>query len=257
MECPHCNQEHPEGTKFCPETGQKMAIIVGCTNKDCPNYGKSDIPSHYKFCPECGTKLSSEETGKGRYTFNPRKSISSVEDFRHGNIIIDGVMLGRTSVNELKQFKQHWKYKDKYELMDGNVMADVAEMTSEEYDDLLNGSDLDEYDNQQMILLRNKVIQFTLSNWKDISFFKEIGLDKYYPWSGETDKNKGIEGLLEDNGYIRIEHPFPANEVEDEMCFINPTSNDDGFLIVIDCIPKTSWEIAVYPFREWEKYYND
>ena len=24
MKCPHCNQEHPEGTKFCPETGKSM-----------------------------------------------------------------------------------------------------------------------------------------------------------------------------------------------------------------------------------------
>ncbi len=57
MKCPHCNQEHPEGTKFCPETGQKMPIIVGCTNKDCPNYGRSNLPTHYKFCPECGNPI--------------------------------------------------------------------------------------------------------------------------------------------------------------------------------------------------------
>ena len=31
MECPYCNQEHPNGTKFCPETGNKMPNpIVGC-----------------------------------------------------------------------------------------------------------------------------------------------------------------------------------------------------------------------------------
>lgn len=61
MKCPHCNQEHFEGTKYCPETGKKMpAPIIGCPNKDCPNFGRSDIPSHYKFCPECGAKLEKE-----------------------------------------------------------------------------------------------------------------------------------------------------------------------------------------------------
>lgn len=24
MKCPHCNNEHPEGTKFCPETGKNL-----------------------------------------------------------------------------------------------------------------------------------------------------------------------------------------------------------------------------------------
>lgn len=58
MKCPHCNQEHPNDTKFCPETGMKMpSPIVGCSNKDCINYCKSDIPPHYKYCPECGSLL--------------------------------------------------------------------------------------------------------------------------------------------------------------------------------------------------------
>ena len=60
MKCPHCNQEHPKGTKFCPETGKEMPTpIIGCPNKDCPNYGSSNIPAHYKFCPECGSPIVS------------------------------------------------------------------------------------------------------------------------------------------------------------------------------------------------------
>ncbi len=63
MECPYCNQEHPNGTKFCPETGNKMPNpIVGCPNKECPNFQKKDIPTHYKYCPECGTPLKPQNT---------------------------------------------------------------------------------------------------------------------------------------------------------------------------------------------------
>ena len=81
MKCPHCNQEHPEGTKFCPETGQKMPSLCGCPNPNCVNYMKTDLSSSFKYCPECGTLLSGEET---KPTDNAGTTllelISSVED---------------------------------------------------------------------------------------------------------------------------------------------------------------------------------
>lgn len=60
MKCPYCNHEHPQGTKYCPITGQKIPepSIPGCTNRNCVNHGKTDIPSYYKFCPICGSKLN-------------------------------------------------------------------------------------------------------------------------------------------------------------------------------------------------------
>ena len=57
MKCPHCNQEHPEGTKFCPETGEKMPLLLSCPNSSCRNYNKYTLPLDSNYCPDCGMKL--------------------------------------------------------------------------------------------------------------------------------------------------------------------------------------------------------
>lgn len=94
MKCPHCNIEHPEGTKFCPETGKKMPSIVGCTNKDCPNYGRNDLPTHYKFCPECGALLLSlHEKNISREIVRRQEDVKKcpyddIEFFRDGMAVV-------------------------------------------------------------------------------------------------------------------------------------------------------------------------
>lgn len=76
MKCPHCSKVHPKGTKFCPETGQKMPTIVGCTNKECSNYGRSDLPAYYKFCPECGSPIApSHDTAFRQDNVNQQEDI--------------------------------------------------------------------------------------------------------------------------------------------------------------------------------------
>lgn len=64
MKCLHCGQEHPDNTKFCPETGKKIEIIkestselIACTNPSCDDYGKKILPADSKFCPNCGTSI--------------------------------------------------------------------------------------------------------------------------------------------------------------------------------------------------------
>ena len=49
MQCPKCQFDNSEGTKFCVECGNKLEII-------CSNCGYSNLPSH-KFCGECGHDL--------------------------------------------------------------------------------------------------------------------------------------------------------------------------------------------------------
>jgi len=49
--CPHCGQEHPITTSFCPITGEKLHYL-----KFCPNCGTSVEPD-WRVCGECGTSL--------------------------------------------------------------------------------------------------------------------------------------------------------------------------------------------------------
>ncbi len=49
MKCPHCDQEHPEGTSFCPTTGK---LIL--SNISCPNCGEVYV-TQLAACPKCGT----------------------------------------------------------------------------------------------------------------------------------------------------------------------------------------------------------
>lgn len=55
MKCPFCNQEHPDKTKFCPETGNKLEM----TSLTCSSCGFYGIPIGSKFCPNCGNPISS------------------------------------------------------------------------------------------------------------------------------------------------------------------------------------------------------
>jgi predicted nucleic acid-binding Zn ribbon protein len=54
MICPHCNQEHPAGARFCPVTGQAIPEQLTCTS--CGH----TIQPGWKICPECGTALDPE-----------------------------------------------------------------------------------------------------------------------------------------------------------------------------------------------------
>lgn len=67
MKCPHCGQEHPGNTKFCPETGNKIehrseraSELIACINIDCEDYGKKILPADSRFCPTCGRPVTSE-----------------------------------------------------------------------------------------------------------------------------------------------------------------------------------------------------
>lgn len=62
MYCEHCQNEYPEGRKFCPQCGTLIKAQVLTTDDDrtraCPSCGKL-IPSDRRFCIYCGYKISS------------------------------------------------------------------------------------------------------------------------------------------------------------------------------------------------------
>jgi len=51
MQCPHCNQEHPEGTQICPTTGEEIFMA-----EKCPECGKPVEPD-WQYCGYCSQKL--------------------------------------------------------------------------------------------------------------------------------------------------------------------------------------------------------
>ena len=56
MNCPNCNNNIPDGSKFCNHCGQRIEIISGVKHCSNPQCGK-EIPSDSMFCPFCGAKL--------------------------------------------------------------------------------------------------------------------------------------------------------------------------------------------------------
>ncbi len=77
MQCSHCNQEHPENSKFCPVTGRKI-IMPGV----CPECGKSVDPK-WRHCTHCGRKLiladRNSNQQEAQATGHPKASISAPE----------------------------------------------------------------------------------------------------------------------------------------------------------------------------------
>jgi hypothetical protein len=56
MHCATCNEEIPEGKKFCPECGTPVSAVAKC--KSCG----AEITPGKKFCAECGTPVSAAFT---------------------------------------------------------------------------------------------------------------------------------------------------------------------------------------------------
>lgn len=64
MKCKHFDQEHPDNTKFCPETGKEMEQKPAtqapvCQNPDCDF--REPLPLGSCFCPNCGKSLNIDQ----------------------------------------------------------------------------------------------------------------------------------------------------------------------------------------------------
>ncbi|PKO14467.1 MAG: hypothetical protein CVU39_14530 [Chloroflexi bacterium HGW-Chloroflexi-10] len=52
MQCPHCNQQHPEGSLFCPLTGKQTGLSTHCAA--CGNA----VDAGWRHCSVCGASLN-------------------------------------------------------------------------------------------------------------------------------------------------------------------------------------------------------
>jgi len=60
MQCPYCNNEHPDEADFCPITGHSLRTS-SISSVACPHCG-GIVPPGAQFCPDCG-KAIEEVTG--------------------------------------------------------------------------------------------------------------------------------------------------------------------------------------------------
>lgn len=85
MICPHCGKEHPDTTKFCPETGKPMPTRTWvCDNPDCDF--REPLPMTAKFCPNCGRM---------------RRAATSTNNGSHNELALFGIVLGKTLMQDL------------------------------------------------------------------------------------------------------------------------------------------------------------
>ena len=192
MKCPHCNQDHPDGTKFCPQTGKQILQLLNCPNSKCKNFGKYNLPLDTHFCPDCGT---------------PIQSIPSGED-----ISVHEIVLGQTTLRELRQ--KGYEIENDEGQYTINIDDDSFEVslfcaTYREVEEFGKGFIEPSVLNKDFILNVHKTVSMIeFNSFDDCGVFKKIGL------SDDCDEDEIIE-ILEDNGYIQIE-----NFLKDGDCFI-------------------------------------
>lgn len=110
MKCPHCGQEHPDDTKFCPQTGKKVeSQYFTCNNPDC-NY-RRPLPLSAKFCPNCGISFF-ENTSK-----NEKAScfLLRLSNYRYNIIDISGNPISEKS----------------FQLAEGDLLDDEATLVQD------------------------------------------------------------------------------------------------------------------------------
>jgi RNA polymerase subunit RPABC4/transcription elongation factor Spt4 len=104
MKCNHCNSEVAEGTKFCPECGNRIEqpqplkcpqcnTVVGEGTKFCPECGSpiitepkpiicsncgTEIENGEKFCSNCGTPVGGIQTSQPKMMHSTSQSNSSL-----------------------------------------------------------------------------------------------------------------------------------------------------------------------------------
>ena len=72
--CDNCNSKLEEGSKFCPNCGNKIFETVFC-----PNCGEKSS-SGFDFCEKCGASMKAEEIEKTKLF--PNKSLKNPTKLR-------------------------------------------------------------------------------------------------------------------------------------------------------------------------------
>ena len=230
MKCPHCNQNHPAGMKFCPNTGKKieMGLNVICRNDNCANYCKGVIPISYRYCPECGMPT---ETGY-RETPYSEKQWSTKEDFKRGDIIANHIMLGGAYPYDYLcgEAAPHKEGSTAYlAITDNSFVLKPLVLANEEgiVDKIADRSVF----NMEFLYSSAEGVEWMQLNFEENPLFREIGIRS----SNEIANNIDI---LESLGYLRIKNFLKANPNHLFMAsFVSNKPNSIGgytFIVLFD-----------------------
>lgn len=102
MKCPYCKKEHPDTTKFCPETGKPMPMLTWvCGNPFCDF--REPLPLTAKFCPNCGKSCNAKtEKDSCVQPFSSDNIYGEIDEF-HAFFPIEGFSLGDFAHEELDE----------------------------------------------------------------------------------------------------------------------------------------------------------
>ena len=245
MKCPYCKREHPEGTKFCPETGEKMPtkiVVIGCPKQGCPNYGRNDIPAHYNYCPECGSPL-----------------IGEVPPPPGRDIAYNGVILGKTSLQDLRYMgvEVHFDQGSYFALLNEEfeIMVSIFRLKPDEFEEYKNKFSEVGVPNKECFLNKHNIVN-TLC-------FKSLNhctiLNDFYI-NDDSDEDEIVD-ILEDNGWMRIENPYKNedDDEDDDMFFVRLLPDALGNMVFLainlyDYSERPQVAFFTNFFKEWKSY---
>lgn len=186
MKCPHCNQEHPEGTRYCPMTGNKILLqLQSCPNPTCDNFSRSVIPPNYLYCPICGLAL--------RETPPPPPSIGS-------DIAFNDIILGQTSLQTLRNrnIEVQYDHGSYFALLSEEhmIFATILRVRPDELDGWIENY---KSPNKEFFLNRERLVNsMTFSSLNRCPILNDMNI------TARSNEDEMVD-LLDENGWMRIE----------------------------------------------------
>lgn len=214
-------------------------------------YCKKEVPFSSNYCPNCGNRIEKESCIGDIW--------SSVDDFSKGNIIMNGVILGKTSLEELTQKYDVEHSFDEYAAdINKNIEVVITDYKISDVDSL--NSRLDEYINPSAVneikLLNaeqvvNEVRVRFVEEGKDIEcpFMSELGFTRHcYPFEKESNIC-----IFKEMGWIQIQNIKTRDKDQSVATFVTkqPNQNED-FIFARICRKRI--EFYTNLMREWISY---
>ena len=236
MKCPHCNQEHPEGTRYCPMTGNEiLPQLQSCPKSTCANYGKLVIPANYLYCPLCGSAL--------RGSSSPQPSTGS-------DIAYNGVILGQTTLQDLRNRSVEVRYEQGgyFALLneEHEIFASIFRLKPDELNKFIKRY---KKPNKDFFLNREKIVNMMMfMSLNHCPILNDIYIN------ANSDKDE-IVNILEENGWMRIESQFKDDDEENNYSFVRTLPDSVGNRIFLTVAEEGVGAcFSANCMKEWKSY---